>query len=261
VYWSWNGGPREGRGAEALEKGGQISGGGGAGGGWDSIFENDQSSKVLNLETASKLFEYSTKITGAEWPTLKQITSPCPTLKVIGAVTQGMVKREELKRMQEMGRPGFADEEDESVVVEKVEVTTATDNGSASSIPKKKASKAKNVSKRQKLVMVTDRAVAFVVGNTVGRVARFAGRRILGEVPEEAKTSAFFVEEIAEDPTQNEGSSIADLEGKELLEQAIAEQLRQDSSVIRDEEDEALFTELYKETQQSSEKQLPVESA
>jgi hypothetical protein len=31
VYWSWNGGPREGRGAEALEKDGQILGGGGAG--------------------------------------------------------------------------------------------------------------------------------------------------------------------------------------------------------------------------------------
>ena len=28
--------------AEALEKGGQITGGGGAGGGWDSIYENDQ---------------------------------------------------------------------------------------------------------------------------------------------------------------------------------------------------------------------------
>jgi len=31
VYWSWNGGPREGRGAAALEQSGQISGGGGAG--------------------------------------------------------------------------------------------------------------------------------------------------------------------------------------------------------------------------------------
>lgn len=68
VYWSWNGGPREGRGAEALEKEGQISGGGGAGGGWDSIFENDQSGKVLNIDTGFKLFEYATKITGAEWP-------------------------------------------------------------------------------------------------------------------------------------------------------------------------------------------------
>mmetsp|Transcript_46342 Transcript_46342/g.112319 ORF Transcript_46342/g.112319 Transcript_46342/m.112319 type:complete len:859 (+) Transcript_46342:115-2691(+) len=68
VYWSWNGGPREGRGAEALEKEGQISGGGGAGGGWDSIFENDQSGKVLNLETGFQLFEHATAITGAEWP-------------------------------------------------------------------------------------------------------------------------------------------------------------------------------------------------
>merc|ERR1712161_55545 len=104
VYWSWNGGPREDRGLQALEKGGQISGGGGAGGGWDSIYENDQSSKVLNLETATKLFDTSTAITGAEWPTLKQITSPSPTLNVIGAVTQGSVKREELKRVKE----GFA---------------------------------------------------------------------------------------------------------------------------------------------------------
>ena len=34
-YWSWNGGPREGRGVEAMEKGGQIVGAGGAGGGWE----------------------------------------------------------------------------------------------------------------------------------------------------------------------------------------------------------------------------------
>merc|ERR1719352_2282993 len=72
VYWSWNGGPREGRGAEALEKDGQILGGGGAGGGWDSIFENDQSAKVLSIETAKILFDSSCSITGAEWPTLKQ---------------------------------------------------------------------------------------------------------------------------------------------------------------------------------------------
>lgn len=68
VYWSWNGGPREGRGAEALEKEGQISGSGGAGGGWESIFENDQSGKVLNIDTGFELFEYATKITNAEWP-------------------------------------------------------------------------------------------------------------------------------------------------------------------------------------------------
>jgi len=67
VYWSWNGGPREGRGAEAIEKGGQISGGGGAGGGWDSIYENDQSLKVLDVSTGYDLFYYSNKITDAQW--------------------------------------------------------------------------------------------------------------------------------------------------------------------------------------------------
>ena len=99
VYWSWNGGPREGRGAAALEKGGQISGGGGAGGGWDSIYINDQSDKVNNLELCVELFRSATKITGAEWPEAKTFTSPCPTLKVISAISSNMIAREELKRM------------------------------------------------------------------------------------------------------------------------------------------------------------------
>jgi len=105
VYWGWNGGPREGRGSEALEKDGQISGSGGAGGGWDSIFENDQSGKVLDVELGFKLFQYATDITGAEWPKLKVVTSPCPTLKVIGAISKQMIEKEELQRMKE--RPGF----------------------------------------------------------------------------------------------------------------------------------------------------------
>lgn len=177
VYWGWNGGPREGRGAEAIEKGGQISGGGGAGGGWDSIFENDQSRKVLDIDAAQKLFQYSTQITGADWPDLKAITSPCPTLKVIGAVTKGMVQREELKRMREMGRPG---------IVEKVPIKPGL---------------------AKKTVLVADKVVAGVLSNTVGRAARFAGKRILGEFPEEAvdgsyhdrldKEAALFQEEVA----------------------------------------------------------------
>lgn len=99
VYWSWNGGPREGRGAAALEKSGQISGGGGAGGGWDSIYENDQSDKVNNLELCVDLFKTATDITGAQWPEAKTFTSPCPTLKVISAISTNMIAREELKRM------------------------------------------------------------------------------------------------------------------------------------------------------------------
>jgi len=99
VYWSWNGGPREGRGAEALEKGGQIMGAGGAGGGWDSIFENDQSDKVLDQEVASKLWKYANAVTGAEWPMANQPKSPCPTLTVIKLATDLINKKEELERM------------------------------------------------------------------------------------------------------------------------------------------------------------------
>jgi hypothetical protein len=262
VYWSWNGGPREGRGAEALEKGGQISGGGGAGGGWDSIFENDQSSKVLNIETATKLFETSTQITGAEWPELKQVTSPCPTLKVIGAVTQGMVKREELKRMREMGRPGMV-----------------AGAGAAGAKP--------NVSKTQKVAMAADRVVGGVLGNTVGRVARFASRRVLGRIPDEAIQGSFIatpedansvkvdvadelsmtddvqdieltaqVDSVAvydassTDNVDEQDSMIADIEGQALLEVAIVEQLQKDAKL--DKEDEALFAELYKEESTTS---------
>eukprot|EP00930_Biecheleria_cincta_P030706 TRINITY_DN2127_c0_g1_i1.p1 TRINITY_DN2127_c0_g1~~TRINITY_DN2127_c0_g1_i1.p1 ORF type:complete len:721 (-),score=141.79 TRINITY_DN2127_c0_g1_i1:154-2316(-) len=99
VYWSWNGGPREGR-QDALEKGGQIVGAGGAGGGWDSIYENDQSDKVLNKELMMKLWQYSNEVTGAEWPEAYQPRSPCPTLKVIGAATSLLGMLEERARME-----------------------------------------------------------------------------------------------------------------------------------------------------------------
>jgi len=236
VYWSWNGGPREGRGAEALEKGGQISGGGGAGGGWDSLFENDQSAKVLDVDTAMKLFEYSTKITGAEWPELKAITSPCPTLKVIGAVTKGMVQREELKRMREMGRPGMSASgellapatptvtETKDVVVEK-QTTVA-------SVPAKKV----KIGKRKRVMMAVDRVVSFVASNTIGRVARFAGKRVLGEFPEEAVTGSF-------QPTPSEQSiesTLKDLEeSQDLVDKEVVPKL------VVDKDDEELIRQIY----------------
>jgi hypothetical protein len=212
VYWSWNGGPREGRGAEALEKGGQISGGGGAGGGWDSVFENDQSAKVLDVEAAIKLFQYSTDITEAEWPNLKAVTSPCPTLNVIGAVTKGMVKREELKRMREMGRPGI-------VEGEPIKITKA-----------------------KKVVLVADKVVGSTLKHTIGRVARFVGRRLLGDFPEEA-VSGTFVESgpikkaVLADPTQIE------IDAQELL-QEVSAQLEISAPVV-DSEDEALFQQIF----------------
>ena len=102
VYWSWNGGPREGRGAEALEKDGQILGGGGAGGGWDSIYENDQSDKVLDKALSQELWKHSTAVTGAQWPVANQLREPSPTLQLVSAVTNLMHQKEESERR----RPG-----------------------------------------------------------------------------------------------------------------------------------------------------------
>jgi len=110
VYWSWNGGPREGRGEEALEKDGQILGSGGAGGGWDSIFENDQSDKVLNKDLASDLFKHSTNVTGAEWPKPYQSKPPTDIEKIMGAMTEYLNAQEESKRMK--AGPGIVAGED-----------------------------------------------------------------------------------------------------------------------------------------------------
>mmetsp|Transcript_38975 Transcript_38975/g.79752 ORF Transcript_38975/g.79752 Transcript_38975/m.79752 type:complete len:394 (+) Transcript_38975:728-1909(+) len=138
VYWSWNGGPREGRGAEALEKDGQISGGGGAGGGWDSIFENEQSAKVQNLDTTVDLFSTATTISGAQWPDPAAMSaSPPPTLKIISSISKANIAREEDKRRSE--RPGLdvngsKKEETAKDGTGSAAVITDTDKGVLSSI-------------------------------------------------------------------------------------------------------------------------------
>jgi len=247
VYWSWNGGPREDRGLEALEKGGQISGGGGAGGGWDSIFENDQSAKVLDVDRSVMLFHYATDITGAEWPDTRAVTSPCPTLKVIGAVTKGMVKKEELKRMKEMGRPGMGVD----------------------------AAAVKPPTRRKRIAMAADRAVSGVLKNTLGRAARFASRRILGEVPETAKQGSFHP--VAVELEQQKPLTVAtpttikvevakstsseshkDLEhDQQLLDQVVSPQLAADKPAVVDAEDEVLFRRIFDESSTSSSSSSP----
>lgn len=143
-----------------MEKGGQISGGGGAGGGWDSIFENDQSGKVNNIELGIRLFQLSNEITGANWPDVTAVRSPCPTLNVIGAISKQMIEKEELKRMVE--RPGL--------------------NADGTAI---------KLTKRKKAKVVAQKVVGGVLSNTVGRVGRFASRRLLGKVPETAIEGSF----------------------------------------------------------------------
>jgi hypothetical protein len=211
-----------------LEKGGQISGGGGAGGGWDSIYENDQSAKVLDVETAIKLFQYSTEITESEWPNLKAVTSPCPTLNVVGAITRGMVQREELKRMRELGRPG---------IVEGAPI---------------------KITKAKKAVIVADKVATFTLKHTIGRVARFLGRRLLGKMPEEALSGTFVESGPIKKAVLLDPTTQIELDAQELLKEVSTKlatggettlsSLPAGTVVVVDSEDEALFQQIYHES-------------
>ena len=67
VYWSWNGGARQ---APVKNfKTGFVEGTGGSGG---EIFENTPSDQVADPERSRKMWDYSTAITGAVWPKVKQ---------------------------------------------------------------------------------------------------------------------------------------------------------------------------------------------
>jgi len=205
VYWSWNGGPREGRGAAALEKGGQISGGGGAGGGWDSIYVNDQSDKVNNLELCVDLFKTSTDITGAKWPEAKTFTSPCPTLKVISAVSTNMIAREELKRMAvSMNKDVFcavAQTEDMFTCYVQHALNVSFPPSMTQDRPGfNEDGTPVKLTRRKKAALVADKVIVQgVLGNTVGRVGRVAGRLLLGRIPETAKTGSFQEEKPLDD--------------------------------------------------------------
>ena len=91
-----------------------------AGGGWDSIFENDQSNKVLDIELAVDLFQLSTQATGAKWPEVSVAVSPCPTLRVIGALTERSNKKQDAKRKkQDATMPALASKADLSKLTKK----------------------------------------------------------------------------------------------------------------------------------------------
>jgi protochlorophyllide reductase len=65
VYWSWNGGARQ---LPVKDfKTGTIRGTGGSGG---DLFENIPSDAVQDKVKSSKMFKFSTKVTGAVWPQL-----------------------------------------------------------------------------------------------------------------------------------------------------------------------------------------------
>lgn len=61
VYWAWNGSAK----TVGYLKNGKVAGAGGAGG---DLFENKPSAKVRDEAKANLMWDYSTKITGAKWP-------------------------------------------------------------------------------------------------------------------------------------------------------------------------------------------------
>mmetsp|Transcript_23868 Transcript_23868/g.51660 ORF Transcript_23868/g.51660 Transcript_23868/m.51660 type:complete len:523 (-) Transcript_23868:37-1605(-) len=155
VYWSWRGDKDESK----------YVGSGDA----DSIYEGS-SIAFQNIELARDLYDVTTDVTEADWPKIKTVVSPCPTLKVIGAISKASIEKEELKRMREM--PGF-------------------DTGE---VP---------VSRRKKIVAKVDKVVGTVLGKTVGRVIRpvlgFLNRRVLGKLPEEAVSGSLQEEKPLEE--------------------------------------------------------------
>lgn len=68
VYWSWNGGARQ---VPVKNfKTGFVEGTGGSGG---EIFENTPSDQVADPVRSTKMWDYSTAITGAVWPKVEQL--------------------------------------------------------------------------------------------------------------------------------------------------------------------------------------------
>ena len=105
------------------------------------------------MEKAATLWKYSSIVTGAEWPEANQPKSPCPTLKVIGAVTDFMNAKEEAKRMGD--RPG-------NVAGKGIVVTGAV-----------------------------AKAADTVLDKTVFRLLRLAQRLLLGKMPDAATDGSF----------------------------------------------------------------------
>lgn len=140
IYWSWN------QPASA-----------GEGGGWDSIYEVEPSDKILDMEKSSDLFRYSAAVTGTRWPQANVPKSPCPTLKVIGAITAASNAKEDAKRMKVAG---------DGIVG----------------------------GKTSKILAGTAKVADTLVGNTIGRAGKLAQRLVLGAVPDKAKQGSFQTE-------------------------------------------------------------------
>lgn len=144
--------------------------------------DNNNNNKAYDIDAAYELVQACNKLTDSQLPAIKQVTSPCPTLMVIGAITKQQVKREELKRMKQ-GRPGIS----EPIQVEEIKT---------------------RLTKRQRVLSVMDRVVTTVLKQTIGRIARVAGRNVLGEIPDEALSGSYDEVIIASNDNTNANNNL-----------------------------------------------------
>merc|ERR1712238_440169 len=175
-----------------------------------------------------------------------------------------MGKREELKRMREMGTPGI-DVNGEVFVVEQnageaaaAEAATAaimagdTSESAVATAPVVEKKK-KKFTKRQHVVMGVERVISFTLRNTIGRVARFAGRRLLGKIPDAAKSGSYHpVSGAQEMMTTPVSVPIQSDSAIGMIENEIAVQLKEEQTFMNavDTEDEDLFKTLYTNEEQ-----------
>ena len=205
VYWSWKGDKDESKYVGTTDS--------------DNDFESLCEANSLafqNIELARDLYDVTTDVTGADWPKIKTVVSPCPTLKVIGAISKASIEKEELKRMRE--KPGF-------------------DTGEI------------KVSRRKRIAAKVDKVVGKVLSKTVGRVVRpvlgFLNRRVLGKLPEEAISGSLQEEK----PLEEEDDTTA-------LEEAISSQLKAEESNIIGKSDEELISEVMTGSSSSSDEKV-----
>ena len=189
MYWSWKGSKDESK----------YVGANGSDNDADSLYEAS-SLAFQNIELARDLYDVTTDVTGADWPKIKTVVSPCPTLKVIGAISKASIEEEELNRMRE--KPGF-------------------DTGEI------------KVSRRKRIAAKVDKVVGKVLSKTVGLVVRpvlgFLNRRVLGKLPEEAITGSLQEEKPLDDEDAKE------LE--EELQRAISSQLQAEGKIGKSDEE------------------------
>ncbi len=122
--------------------------------------------------------------------------------------------------------------------------------------------------KRRKAALIADKVIVKgVLGNTVGRVGKIAGRLLLGKVPETATTGSFQEEKPLEEgqtvtePAEESSSPVAEIETTQSSAQFIDIVNEDDKSALEEEIFDQVFANGKKSEDSSAEKEWKVDVA